>query len=177
MSKRTGTFERRKNDAYDTPAKACSELLKHLLPGTWFIEPCAGTGELRGHLKVAGHVCLYSFDIEPRGKMIGAADARTEKFEGMASCFITNPPWTRELLHPIIANLSGQLPTWLLFDADWIHNASTPKGLIDICERVVAQGRVKWIPDSKHQGVDNVAWYRFDATHTGGPRFFNRRGR
>lgn len=177
MSKRTHDIERRKNDAYDTPAKACTELLKHVLPRTWFIEPCAGTGELRDHLVAAGLYCLGSWDIEPRGKVIAIGDARYDEFPSMAGCFITNPPWTRELLHPIIENLSHQLPTWLLFDADWIHNATTPKLLIDRCERVVAQGRVKWIPDSKHSGVDNVAWYKFDATHTGGPRFFNRRGR
>lgn len=183
MSKRTGGLERRKHDAYDTPAAACSELLKHLLPGTWYGEPCAGKGDLREHLGAAGHVCGGAFDIAPRGKGIAVGDATNSSvfIPGAASCFITNPPWTRDLLHPIIENLSDQLPTWLLFDSDWAINATTPKALLDRCERIVAQGRVRWMqghPDDKgHGSVDNVCWYRFDATHTGGPRWFNRRGR
>lgn len=180
MSKRTQGLTRRAHDSYDTPAHAVSELLKHLLPITAFIEPCAGSGQLRDFLVEKGHWCTQSTDIFPRGKRIGTADAATEQYpRSIASCFITNPPWTRELLHPIIENLSNQLPTWLLFDSDWAVNAKTPKHLLDRCERIVAQGRVRWMlgqpGDKGHSSVDNVSWYRFDATHTGGPRWFNRR--
>jgi hypothetical protein len=38
-----------------------------------------------------------------------------------ASMFITNPPWDRKVLHPLIEHLSSIAPTWLLFDADWMH--------------------------------------------------------
>lgn len=178
MGKRS-SFPRMKNDAYDTPEKPVRALLPHLLPGTRFVEPCAGRGDLILHLEAAGHACVASIDIAPRciegGRIIGQGDAAKHQFHPYgAMCFITNPPWTRELLHPIIRNLSEQLPTWLLFDADWPHNVTTPRDLYDRCERVVPAGRVKWIPDSKHSGVDNTAWYRFDATHSGGPRLFPR---
>jgi hypothetical protein len=190
MSKRTHGLARRKADAYDTPAHATTELMRHLLPGTRFIEPCAGKGDLIRHLEAAGHFCIGASDIDVSRWPTGAEhdglpvlfprDATARLVRSGASCVITNPPWTRSLLHPIIENLSGQLPTWLLFDADWIHNSTVPKHLIDRCERVVAQGRVRWMEghadDKGHGSVDNVAWYRFDATHTGGPRVFNRRG-
>lgn len=184
MSKRTPGLERRKHDAYDTPEKPVRALLPHLLPGTRFIEPCWGAGDLARHLELSGHYCVAGYDIEPRlgytpaGGDIFALDARDADYskarERGASCAISNPPWTRELLHAIIENLSAQMSTWLLFDADWPHNATTPKVLLDRCERIVPAGRVKWIPGSAHQGVDNCAWYRFDATHHGGPRFFPR---
>jgi hypothetical protein len=187
MSKRTPGLARRKHDAYDTPAHAVSELLKHLLPGTRFIEPCAGKGDLIRHLEAAGHVCVGSFDVAPRslegGRIIGTGNAitQTDLDDFGASCIITNPPWSRHLLHPIIENLSNQLPTWLLFDADWPNNAKIPMSLLDRCERIVPQGRIRWLlgdeADKGHGGKDNAAWYRFDATHSGGPRWFNRRNR
>jgi hypothetical protein len=49
--------------------------------------------------------------------------------------FITNPPWTRELLHPMIEYLvqSSSYSSWTY------------------CRKIVSVGRVKWIPDSKHR--------------------------
>ena len=74
--------------------------------------------------------------------------------------FITNPPWTRELLHPIIDNLRKQLPTWLLFDADWMHTKQA-RPYLPFCDLIVSVGRVKWIPDSLYVGKDNSCWYKF----------------
>ena len=49
-------------------------------------------------------------------------DARTARYDvANADCFITNPPWSRDVLHPLIINLSDQAPAWLLIDADWVH--------------------------------------------------------
>lgn len=160
MGKRS-TFERRKNDAYDTPQGAVFPLLHHLPPHSRFIEPCAGNGQLIDHLQRAGHRCVGAFDTEPRRADIKANDAR-----GIANVsadfFITNPPWTRELLHPIIVNLSRQLPTWLLFDADWAHTRQAAPYL-PLLWKIVSVGRVKWIPDSPFTGKDNCCWYLFDA--------------
>lgn len=180
VSKRTGGLARRKNDAYDTPREPVRRLLPFLLPETWFIEPCAGSGLMREHLESFGHVCAGAFDIVPRGKHIATADATTEQFPRAGACFITNPPWTRSILHPIIVNLSNQLPTWLLFDSDWANNVEAAE-LLDRCDRIVPVGRVRWLEgdaaDKGHSGMDNCAWYRFDATHYGGPRWMNKRSR
>jgi len=74
--------------------------------------------------------------------------------------FMTNPPWSREILHPIIENLRSQAPTWLLFDSDWMFTAQS-NPYMKYCEVVLPVGRLKWIPGSKHTGKDNCAWYLF----------------
>jgi hypothetical protein len=173
MGKRTsGKFARNKRDLYITPASAALPLLGHLPPKTRFDEPCCGNGALVRHLQAAGHECTYASDITP----LDGAGAELSVFE-LSRCygevFITNPPWTRAILHPLIAHLSSLAPTWLLFDADWKHTVQAAPYL-DQCRKVVSVGRVKWIADSKHTGLDNAAWYLFDRHHRGGPTFHGR---
>ena len=73
---------------------------------------------------------------------------------------VTNPPWRRDVLHPIIVNLSDQAPTWLLIDSDWPHTRqSTP--FLPRLQAIVSVGRVRWIPDSPYDGKDNAAWMLF----------------
>jgi hypothetical protein len=49
----------------------------------------------------------------------------------------------------MIVNLSARLPTWLLFDADWMHTRQAAPYLPALPQdRQRAPGRVKWIPDS-----------------------------
>jgi hypothetical protein len=98
-------------------------------------------------------------DIEPMADFVGDGDATTDKIVG-CDVVITNPPWNRKILHPIIENLSDQLPTWLLFDADWIHTKQSVPYLTRL-KKVVSIGRVKWIEDSKGTGKDNCCWYLF----------------
>lgn len=163
MSKRAPQFERRERDFYPTPREAVLPLLPHLAPRTKFCEPCAGDGALAQALAIAGHYCTYAFDIEPQASFVHLGDATIELSAGCgADCFITNPPWDRKTLHPIIRNLSARLPTWLLFDADWMHTRQAAPYL-PLLRKIVSVGRVKWIPDSKFTGKDNCAWYLFDA--------------
>lgn len=165
MGKRSD-FERVPRDFYPTPREAVYPLLPHLEKGRWFYEPCAGTGELVADLEDFGIPCHGHSDIVERNEgclikqRIG--DATCGKFEIPQGClFITNPPWDRKILHPIIENLSNQAPTWLLFDADWMHTKQSVP-LLPRLRKVVSVGRVKWIPDSKMTGKDNCAWYLFD---------------
>jgi hypothetical protein len=173
-----GQFERKPRDLYPTPYEAVLPLLPHLQPETRFIEPCAGDGRLIGYLQEHGHICEAAFDIEPLDPCIIAADARRLRATGWEYdeiYYITNPPWDRALLHEIIVALSSDHPTWLLFDADWMHTKQARK-LLRRCRRVVSVGRVKWEPDSKHQGKDNAAWYLFTATESEAPPLFHGRG-
>jgi hypothetical protein len=167
MSKRS-SFVRRRADAYDTPASAVPALLPHLRPDTRFVEPCAGRGDLVRWLEEAGHHCFYASDVEPRA---GAWDGEIFQRDvlkddilsvdaGMADCFITNPPWSRDVLHRIILRLSAIMPTWLLFDADWISTLQARPYLI-LLHRVVSVGRVKWIEGSPSISKDNAAWHYF----------------
>lgn len=172
MGKRSN-FERRERDYYPTPLDAVKPLLPHLKPRTYFLEPCAGGGHLIDHLTAAGHICVGAWDLEPQRDDIEKRDAlETECFSG--NCYITNPPWARELLHPLIIRLSEQLPTWLLFDADWAHTIQAAPYLPRL-RRIVAVGRVKWIPDSPYTGKDNCCWHLFDAKHQDNTQFIGRR--
>lgn len=171
MSKRAPQFERVERDFYPTPFEAVKPLLPHLGPRELrYIEPCAGDGALIQHLSF-DHFCVEASDIAPRRPTYRTLDATSEAFDDYAfECFITNPPWNRKVLHPIIVNLSAQRPTWLLFDGDWIHTRQAAP-FLPLLRKIVSVGRVKWIPDSPHTGKDNCAWYLFDA-HSEGPAVF-----
>ena len=57
----------------------------------------------------------------------------------------------------MIEHFADFKPTWLLFDADWMHK--TINSLLDNVEKVVSIGRVKWIEGTKSVGKDNCCWY------------------
>ena len=153
MGKRS-LFPRVPQDAYATPAEAVTPLLRHLAARTRYIEPCAGEGRLIEHLERAGHVLVGAYDLPD--------DARMKRYEvSGADAFITNPPWGRDILHPIILNLSDQAPTWLLLDSDWIHTIQSIPYLLRL-RKIVSVGRVRWIPGSLFTSKDNCAWCLFD---------------
>lgn len=168
MGKRSD-FVRRERDWYPTPVEAVRPLLPHLAPRTRFCEPCAGDGALIDHLTAAGHFCVMACDIEPGRGDIQTGDAR--KIRGFsAECFITNPPWSRDILHSILGHLPHIAPTWLLFDADWVHTRQAAPFMCGL-RKIVSVGRVKWIADSPFTGKDNCAWHLFDA-HSDAPAQF-----
>lgn len=168
MGKRSD-FERRKNDAYQTPPSKVLPLLPFLAGVKTFAEPCVGEGKLLMALERAGLLCAYSGDIETGQDALTDDGILEERFDAI----ITNPPWTRELLHPMITRFQTIAPTWLLFDADWVHTRQASP-FLDQCSHIVSVGRVKWIEDSKHTGKDNAAWHRFHVQHVGGPKFYGR---
>lgn len=171
MGKRS-SFDRNPRDFYPTPVEAVQPLLPHLHPRTRFFEPCAGDGALVRHLEAAGHVCARASDIEPQADWIQRRCVLTQSLLplGETPTFITNPPWERKLLHPIIDRLSRFAPTWLIFDADWVHTRQAVP-FMPWLHKIVSVGRVKWIPDSKMTDKDNCAWYFFDQ-RTEGPAVF-----
>jgi len=170
MGKRSD-FERVDKDLYRTPYKAMLPLLPLLQPATRFIDPCADAGRIAVFLEMHGHTCVGSYDIEPRASHVKPADACATIFTG-ADWAITNPPWDRKVLHAIIENLVVMqgFKTWLLFDADWMHTKAA-RPYLRYCHSVVPIGRVKWIPGSRHGGMDNCCWYLFDLSNFGYPRF------
>lgn len=160
MGKRSN-FKRRKNDAYDTPYKAFLPLLPHLPSESSYIEPCAGSGNLMEHLNRHGFFCAGMYDIEPRHKFVKKLDAlEMEKHHlNSADYIITNPAWTREILHPMIEVFRNITTTWLLLDADWMHTKQAIP-YMEYCSMVVAIGRVSW-EENGVSGKDNCCWYRF----------------
>jgi hypothetical protein len=108
MGKRSsGTFERRKDDLYPTPRKLVLPLIHYLRQSgvRTFIEPCAGDGALVRHLESFGLVCGYSGDIS------SGQDALARNSYGAADVIITNPPHTRELMHPLIEHFQRIIQT------------------------------------------------------------------
>lgn len=164
MGKRSN-FTRRPMDDYPTiDPNAITPLAPFLSRIQRFAEPCSGDGRLIRHLEAAGLVCGYRADL------IDGVDALETTDFGDIDAIITNPPWTREILHRMIKHFQSIAPTWLLFDADWSHTKQSAP-YIDQCSHIVAVGRLRWIEGTPHKGKDNVAWHRFDANHRGGPRF------
>jgi hypothetical protein len=155
MSKRAdGAFERVAKDDYPTPVAAVAPLLRQLRAGSYFVEPCRGEGRLIEHLTAAGHRCAGAYGWPEY-------DARTYRYRlEPGDIFVTNPPFKRDVLHPIIANLSDQAPTWLLLELDWLATLQAA-AFMPRLRRVVAIGRVKWFPDSAHGSLDNFVWCLF----------------
>ena len=162
-------FARVERDFYSSPESVVLPLLPHLPHGTMFIEPCAGDGRLIRHLEKHGMSCVWAGDIEPQAEGIQKHDALSDtgyapwQSEDSADMVITNSPWDRKILHPIIDIYRRWRPTWLLFDADWAHTKQAAP-FLPYCRKIVSVGRVKWIEGSKMTGKDNCAWHCFEAT-------------
>lgn len=165
MGKRSD-FPRIDKDCYDTPLQAVWPLRRFLSGFTTYIEPCAGKGALIACLKAIrpDMVCEWACDLEPRAGGIQAMDALSSEFSGVIRGgvpIITNPPWSRDVLHPMIERFTDLGPCWLLFDAAWAMTEQAGPYLT-WCTDIVAVGRVKWIEGTRYAGKDDAAWYRFD---------------
>lgn len=153
MGKRSD-FPRIEKDAYMTTDPRAVRPLEAFYSGEIaprYYEPCVGNGDLIRLLSPMA-TCVGRSDSE--------LDARTTQYKTKAIHFITNPPWTRDILHPIIENLRKQLPTWLLFDTDWAFTAQSSP-YMRFCKYILPIGRLKWMPGTKDVGMDNCAWYLF----------------
>ena len=164
-------FKRNERDFYETPVEALRPLYDNLrIPhgGLSFCDPCAGFMAIHRGLRTlsGGRVnCTYACDINPdTPKVVETKDAlefeRETLVEHGCKVIITNPPWTREILHPLIEHLSDLADTWLLFDSDWAHTKQSVPYLPRL-RRIVSVGRVKWVADSPSVGFDNCCWYQF----------------
>jgi hypothetical protein len=177
MGKRSSGFERRERDYYQTPHAAVLPLLAHLPHGAMFIEPCAGDGRLVRHLEQHGMSCTGMFDIEPQHPDVRALDALgaaawSSLVDPSADFIVTNPPWRRDLLHPMIETFRQVKPTWLLHDANWLFTRQAAPFLHYI-RKIVVVGRVKWIEGTSMTGKDDAVWTLHMAT-PGETKFYGR---
>jgi hypothetical protein len=170
-------FTPRPQDKYYTPKAGIIPLLPFLPSSVRFSEPCAGDGRLIRHLVEYGHYCVWGSDILPDNTdNVWQADALDLSYASricQGDMIISNPPWSRPILHQLIEYLPTLRPTWLLFDADWPHTRQS-RDLIKTCSKIVSIGRLKWIEGSKSVGKDNCCWYFFPGDHTDGPHFYGR---
>jgi hypothetical protein len=170
MGKRSD-FERIPHDLYPTPAEAVQPLFPYLRMADIgnFAEPCCGNGDLVRHLEGYGLTCAY------RGDIATGQDALASDHYGDIDAVITNPPHSREVMHPMITHFQRIAPmAWLLIDLDWAATVQAVPFLPG-CSDIVIIGRVKWFQDSQHNSNDNFGWFRFAADHRGDPVFHNNR--
>jgi hypothetical protein len=177
MGKRSN-FDKIPKDYYRTIDPRAVQALKAFIPsGTKFVEPCAGDGILTKQLAgVMGLICVAEYDIEPNAPQIKSLNALTieESHVSDADLIISNPPWTRSLLHPMIERFASLRPTWLLFDSSWPFTKQSSTLMEKYCTDIVAIGRLKWIENTTMSGKDDCSWYRFDINKLGGCKFHGR---
>ena len=165
MGKRSN-MQRVDKDFYPTPYEAVVPLLPHLDAGTRFDEMCVGAFDLMAHLELEGHTCSRHNDI-----------THATGFDALAvtACwgdvFITNPPYAWGILEDLMVNFYNIAPTWLLLPADMMHNKRMGKHMKH-CLKVASIGRVKWF--GNQTGMENSAWYLFDANQLNDTRFYGR---
>ncbi len=176
MGKRSN-FKRRASDLYRTPEDGVLPLLRFLPGRVRFAEPCAANGMLVDALQKHGHSAHFIGDLVPgRGDVVQTNALNWRPMSRLLrpiTHIITNPPWRRDLLHKMIEHFSSMLPTWLLFDADWVHTIQSAP-YQPLLRKVVSVGRLKWIPGSAHTGKDNCAWHLFDARSEGQTQLYRR---
>lgn len=169
MGKRSD-FKRRASDKYLTPFKGVLPLVPYISHLKTFVEPCAGDGRLVHHLERVGLKCVQFFDREPDSIFVDRGDAFTAQYV-QADAIISNPPWDRKILHPMIMHFMDQADeVWLLFDADWSHTKQS-KPYMRFCTDIVPVGRLIWIDDTKTAGKDNSCWHRFSKDSNGDTLF------
>jgi predicted RNA methylase len=182
MGKRSDFTPRKMDQYFTTDPKAARVLANHFdyvgIQERTFIEPCAGKGDLIFQLERNGFELFKAFELD--GSLLdSAADQRIESNDAFNMQFsttqiITNPPWTRKILHPMIEHFVDVSPSvWLLFDADWMHTKQAVPYLDTYCQRIVSVGRLKWLADSASVGKDNAAWYQFTKLKTGEIEFYH----
>ena len=174
MSKRSN-FKKIEKDAYQTiDGRSVTPLLPHIEGVRAYAEPCAADGFLIEHFEQQAPwmECTYSNDIDWFDGEDAIVGTQLEAARERYSHIITNPPWTRKVMHPMLWRFMSIAPTWCLFDADWAHTKQA-RELIKHCVKIVSLGRLRWIPDTTMSGKDNCAFYLFDKDHDYGPRFYN----
>lgn len=160
MSKRS-SFDKIPRDYYPTTdPKAVPQAFIDEVRGKTYAEPCCGAGDLVDLLMEVA-VCRWESDIESRGA--GKLwDAMCLSKQELARCdlIISNPPYTKGVLLPMIDHFISLKPTWLLLPADMMHNLYFGD-YIKRCSKVISVGRICWFPreGKRVASTDNYAWY------------------
>lgn len=162
MSKRSN-FPKVEKDFYPTiDPNAIPQRLVDEIRGKTYAEPCYGDGDLEDLLMDVA-VCRWRSDIRQTVGSSKLWDAMTLSEHELERCdlIITNPPFTKSVLLPMIDKFMALRPTWLLLPADMMHNKYFAP-YMDKCTKVISVGRLKWIKDSPHTSTDNFCWYYWE---------------
>jgi len=142
-----------------TDPKAVPTKLVEFIRGKTYAEPCYGNGDLEGLLTDVA-ACKWRSDIRETvgsSKVLDALEVTKEDLEG-TDLIVTNPPFSKDVLLPLIDHFVSLKPTWLLLPAGYMNNIYFGP-YMKRCSRVVSIGRIKWFRDSKHTSTDDFCWY------------------
>lgn len=161
MSKRSD-FPKVEKDFYRTcDGKAIPPKLVEFIRGKTYCEPFYGQGDLEDLLMDIA-TCTWRSDIRETVGCSKVMDAMCLAKEDVDRCDLTisNPPYTKSVLLPLIDHLVSLKPTWLLLPADMVHNkyfVPYMKG----CSKVISIGRLCWFPkDGKRvASTENYSWH------------------
>ena len=164
MMGRRSDFPRIDKDHYRTfDRRAGAALASYLGNIKTYCEPCVGAFDLCDQLGDMGLTCVAEYDIDPKFTGFSTDALSLQKQDlNKADAIITNPPWSRTILHDMIAHFASLAPTWLLFDAPWAFTKQSAP-FKELCTDIVPVGRLIWIEGTAMSGKDDCAWYRFDA--------------
>ena len=168
MGKRSPGHDARPRDFWPTPPEGIRPLLRlsdEVQPSKRFIEPCAGDGALVSGLEMNGWTCELALDLEPQVPGILKHDAsmlsRREELRGIDDpLIVTNPPWARKLIEPLLDDwFTFAHQIWLLHPLDWLANQWMGRFNRHI-DMIVPIGRVSWLQNGQ-AGKENSTWVRY----------------
>lgn len=186
---KSSPFPNAPRDLYQTQACGVAPLIGQLTRHGHMrvVDPCAGAGNIAFYLAALRALTPHDveavgqYDVRPLAPHIEQMDARhmSSSHVAGADAFVTNPPWSRRLLDPLMAHLYGLAPTWLLLPLDHAANAWFAPHM-EHCLEVHPTPRLRWFePTVGHDDVytRNTAWFLFDAEAEGGTMIFPARKR
>lgn len=161
MGKRSNLPSNRPKDFWGTiDPQSIPQTLVNKLMGKTYAEPCYGEGDLEDQLMGIAN-CGWRSDVRKTVGCSKVMDATKLRAVDVAHCdvIVTNPPFSWDLLKPLLDHLPTVLPTWLLLPADVMHNVRMGPYMKQ-CSDVISVGRLYWM-ENKVRGVDNYAWFCF----------------
>lgn len=161
MGKRSN-FKKIEKDFYPSIDPRIGEALAPYVRGCRYAEPCYGSGDLESQLMDAA-MCFWRSDIrENSGERMDALKL-SEEHVTYCDYIITNPPFSRGVLLPMIRHFTSLRPTWLLLPGDMIYNKYMREFTLEL-QMVVPVGRLYWFMENGKytRGTDNYAWFLFD---------------
>lgn len=160
MSKRSN-FDKIPKDFYPTVDPRAVEPLVPFIRGKTYAEPCYGNGDLEDLLMDVA-TCKWRSDIRETVDSSVVKSGLEVTATDLKDCdlIITNPPFTKTVLLPLLDHFISLKPTWLLLPSDYMHNTYFGPHMRK-CSKVVSIGRIKWFKDSKASSTDNFCWYHW----------------
>lgn len=160
MSKRS-TFEKIPKDFYATIDPKAVAPMAEKFKGLKYASPCYGNGDLEDRLMDIA-TCVWRSDIRETvgcSKVLNGLDINKEDVKD-ADVVIENPPFSKNVLLPLIEHWVTLKPTWLLLPWDILQNKYM-RPYVGIMQEAVPIGRLYWMPN-KVRGTDNYAFILFE---------------